>query len=59
MAAVIGWLAVALVLVILLVLILVLICRRAGASNAMGYTRGHGFCPNMGACDGCDICEED
>ena len=44
MTAVIGWLIVAIVLVILLVLI----CRGvSGGSNAMGYTRGHGYCPNM------------
>lgn len=52
----IGWFIVALVLVIFLVLV----CRRApSSSGAMGYTQEFGYCPNMGACDGCDICEED
>ena len=56
MTAVIGWSVVAFVLVVLLVLI----CWRASvATGAVGYTRGHGYCPNMGACTDCDICEED
>jgi len=49
----IGWFIVALVLVTLLVLV----CRRS--PGAVGYTRGHGYCPNMGACAGCNVCEED
>ena len=46
-------------LVILVLVVLVMYTRRGGASNAMGYTSEHGYCPNMGACDGCDLCEED
>ena len=47
------WLIVVLVLVILLALI------RGRAPGAVGYTRAHGHCPNMGACDNCNVCEED
>ena len=49
----IGWLVVALILVTLLVLV----CRRA--TGVVGYTRGHGHCPNMGTCTDCNVCEED
>ena len=53
---IIGWLV-----VVLVVLVVSVVVYRAfgGKSNAMGYTRGHGHCPNMGVCNGCDICEED
>jgi len=51
--SIIGWSVVILALVVLLALV----CRRS--PGAVGYTRGHGYCPNMGAYTGCNVCEED
>ena len=47
------------VISVALVVLVILYNMFGGKSNAMGYTRGHGHCPNMGACNGCDICEGD
>ena len=47
------------VMLLATVVILAVLVLSARASGAMGYTRGHGHCHNMGACDKCDICEED
>ena len=47
------------IFVVLVIAVVIYKIFFGGESNAMGYTRGHGHCPNMGVCDGCDICEED
>jgi len=43
----------------LAVLAMLVVARRGAGSGAVGYMRDHGHCPNMGACDGCDVCQED
>ena len=50
-----------LVAVIVVLVITIVLYKHffGGPNNAMGYTRGHGHCPNMGVCNSCDICEED
>lgn len=45
-------------LVILALAVLVIACKRS-TGGAVGYTRGYGYCPNMGVCADCDVCEED
>ena len=52
-----GWIAVA--IVALVISIVIHRCLFGGPNNAMGYTSEHGYCPNMGVCNGCDVCEED
>lgn len=51
-----GWCIVAVVAVLIPIVVGRL---RSGTSNAMGFTNEFGYCPNMGACSGCDVCEED
>ena len=53
--SVLGWIIV--VLVVVTIVIVVSKMLFGGPNNAMGYSPGN--CPNMGACDGCDICEGD
>jgi len=48
--------------VIAAVLVLVFVGWYVGRDNESEPTvpsRGHGYCPNMGACTDCDVCEED
>lgn len=52
-----GWIVI--ILAILVVAVVVCKCLFGGPNNAMGYTNEHGYCPNMGVCNGCDCCEED
>jgi len=54
---VIGWIIV--VLVVLVVIAIGYKVYSGGSVNETVPSRGHGYCPNMGVCDGCDICEED
>ena len=52
---VIGWILVTLVVLVVAVVIYKIFF--GGPNNAMGYNPGQ--CPNMGACEGCDVCEGD
>ena len=55
--SILGWIVI--VLVILVLGLVTYLLLGAQDNRAVGYTREHGYCPNMGVCEGCDLCEED